>query len=121
MKRGIFQDIRTAIFIAITMHCSTALAAGTGGTTGEDLLSYCKKGYTTPPNHPDFLNFGYCLGFIRAVWQMAEKGCGPAGVPMGEVAQIFMKYATDHPEWLHRPADEVVSAALMNAFPCKPR
>jgi hypothetical protein len=121
MKRWNFHDIRAAIFIAAATHCGMALAAGTTGTTGADLLSDCKKAYTAQPDNPDFLSLGYCLGFIRAVWQMSEKGCGPAGIPMGEIAQIFIKYATDNPEWLHRPAEDVVVAALVKTFPCKPR
>jgi Rap1a immunity proteins len=108
--------IGAAVFIAAAIHCGDmALAAGTAETTGADLLSEC-EGVSE-----SYMKAGYCLGFLRAVWQMSEKGCGPAGVPMYQVRLIFMKYATDNPEWLHRPAEEVVEAAIMHAFPCKQR
>jgi Rap1a immunity proteins len=102
------------MIIFSAMNWGTALAAGTAGTTGADLLSDCDA-------QGSAIKYGWCLGFIRAVWQISEKGCGPAGVPMDEVRLIFMKYATDNPEWLHRPAEEVIIAAIAKAFPCKPR
>jgi hypothetical protein len=100
---------------------ASANADGETNGSGADLLRDCTKGFSNINSNPDFENHGYCLGFLRAVWQMSDKACGPAGVPMMEVAQIFMKYAKENPEWLHRPAEEVVSAALSKAFPCKPR
>ena len=99
------------LVIAGALLCSPASAEG--GTTGNDLLKYC-----TGTNN-DFFNRGYCMGFIGAVWQMSSRLCGPAGIPMGEVLQLFVEYAKDHSEWLHRPAEEVVEAAIIKAFPCK--
>ena len=109
------STLRITIFVIAALHCDIASAEGTAGVTGADLLNDCKKGYAG-----DFLNWGYCLGFIRAVWQMSDKGCGPAGMQWGEVMQIVTKYAADNPEWLHRPAEEVVEAALVKTF-CKRR
>ena len=103
------------LVIASALFCSPALAEGTAGTTGNDLLKNCSS-----TNDNSFYLFyrGYCMGFIRAVWQMSSRGCGPAGVPMGEVVQLFIEYAKGHSEWLHRPAEEVVEAAIIKAFPC---
>jgi hypothetical protein len=117
------SQIRWALVLAGAMFCILALANAEGETeTGADLLRDCTKGYSSMnSDYPDFENHGYCLGFIRVVWQMSDKSCGPPGVPMMDVAQIFMKYAKDNPEWLHRPAEEVVSAAHSKAFPCRPR
>jgi hypothetical protein len=113
------STIRLALIITISaMLCSSAMAEGTAGTTGRDLLNDCTKAYADPLQAQ--INMGYCLGFIRAVWQMSNKGCGPAGIPMREVAHMFMRYATNHPERLHLLAEEVVEAAIVEAFQCKP-
>ena len=116
------SNIRVALAVAGSIVlCGSAWAEGTAGTTGDDLLRDCVKDYyPATPENQSFVGNMYCLGFLRAVWQMSEKGCGPRGVPMRNVAEIFIRYAKDHPEWLHRPAEEVVEAAIIHAFPCKP-
>jgi Rap1a immunity proteins len=95
------------IFITCCLSWGAAEAAETGGT----LLNECKR--------TSVYSKGYCMGFLRAVWQMSEKGCGPSGIPWGEVVGLYVRYANDKPEWWTLPAEEAVEAAIEKAFPCK--
>lgn len=97
-------------------------------TTGE-LLDNCKH-----DQEPAL--YSYCVGYVMGAAEaqltsdMFHKGidssfpgffCPPNNVTGSQVAAIFVKYATDHPEAHHLQADWIVTAAMTNAFPCRPK
>ena len=45
--------------------------------------------------------------------------CLPDHVSRLQTIRVFIKYANDHPEHLHKPDYAVLYLAFANAFPCK--
>jgi hypothetical protein len=45
--------------------------------------------------------------------------CLPSGVLPLQKAEVFVKYASEHPEQLQRPASEELVRAFLTSFPCK--
>lgn len=63
---------------------------------------------------------GFFLGYVVAVIESnVLKVCVPNEVTLGQSALVVKKYMEDHPEDLHRWADEVVLKAVNKAWPCK--
>lgn len=69
----------------------------------------------------------WCLGYLGGSSDAlilfnsgnAPRACLPAGGTHGETQAVVMKYLQDHPEYLHRPALDIVVSALASAYPCK--
>ena len=88
--------------------------------TGASLLSYCDS-------KPGFEQ-GVCSGFIVSVsdthntlanWRDLPKAfCIPAGVSRGQIREVFIKYAKEHPNKLHTSASSLVINAFIQAFHC---
>lgn len=80
--------------------------------TGNSLLKFAN---TSVPYEQ-----GYYLGYVVAVIESnALKVCLPNGVTLGQSAQVVKKYMGEHPERLHRWADEIVLEAVTAAWPCR--
>lgn len=89
--------------------------------TGNELIEACRN-----PN--DQAQYGYCLGFVSATFDVQEQlgvakilpaiACLPEGVNRNQVVAVFQRYASVHPGELHGSAAYLVIASLKEAFPC---
>ncbi len=65
---------------------------------------------------------GYVLGYLQALAD-DQKGdvpvCLPNGVTGGQGYGVILKFMTDHPDELQKPANVIVRVALALAFRCK--
>lgn len=69
----------------------------------------------------------WCLGYVGGTSDAliffssgkVPKACLPENGTHGQTQAIVTKYLRDHPEYLNRPALEVVISALAAAFPCR--
>ena len=70
------------------------------------------------------LCFTYVTGVVDATamfggWDKKPLFCIPQGVTKLQLADIVGRSLESHPEWRHQPAPELVSIALVGAFPCR--
>jgi hypothetical protein len=64
---------------------------------------------------------GYAQGYIQAVshsLSLSNSTCIPDGVLNQQVYDVVEKYLTNNPAKLHMSQFSIVSAALLEAFPC---
>ena len=111
------------IFAAIIIVVFLALPANAAMRTDE-LMWKC-DGRDTPPE----LGMAYCVGYLGGVNDlnaivhgMMKTGffCVPgSGVSNDQLRLVFLKWAREHPEQLHKGARSSVLISLMQAFPCK--
>ena len=111
-------------------------AFGQDTTTGNVLRDKCRDffaGQDNPsPATMDFVNTGYCAGYLDAVlsveqaWRLVEGKsskaahfCLPNDVPKGQMFLVIKKWMDDHPEELHTQAAFIIHQAFLKAFPCK--
>ena len=90
-------------------------------TTGNVLAADCEDaGSLIDITSPRAFGHGFCYGFAFGVSDsiQGEAACPPEGVTGKQVVSIVKKYLKENPENLHEPADELVTIALMKAFPC---
>ena len=99
--------------------------------TAADLTQYCTSTLAGDQH--------YCLGYLtgwddalaaaieitpdaKAAIENGQRigGCLSAGVTMGQIKLIFLKYVDNHPEQLHLSAAIILSRAMVAAFPCPP-
>lgn len=82
---------------------------------GNKLFSLCKE------------NRAYCVSYITGVsdsmedvgpYLPAAKACAPEGVTGAQIADVVIKYMTEHPATRHYSASSQVALALWDAFPC---
>jgi hypothetical protein len=103
---------------------------------GNEMLSKCKLAWAEPvPGNTTAsqeYDGAYCMGYIDAIldvgarWKTTETPSGkaihfclPTGVPSDQARKIVRKYLEQHPEKLHWEADQLITLALVDAFPCK--
>jgi hypothetical protein len=90
----------------------------------EELREYCGR--------EEGLEFGFCIGFILGasdsistiarvdpVASRAAPFCAPEGLTYGEMRQIFLGWAEEHPERSDDRAVIGVLDALRTALPCR--
>lgn len=110
------------------------LVAPAMADTGNEVLQRCNDGQGS---------FGqsFCLGyvsasmdahetdnmsrFLRAITDGAEGAssvrssyCLPKESTLGQAVRVFVRYAEQHPEKTHVPADRLIRISLEEAFPC---
>ena len=57
---------------------------------------------------------------IRIIFPKARLFCPPkSGISVDQARRVFIKWAKNHPEKLHKSARVSVAIAMKNAFPCK--
>lgn len=69
---------------------------------------------------------GLCLGYLKAVAHVlantainGQRACIARTTTLGDLRNVVMRFATEHPRLLHQVNTEVVVArALGQAFPC---
>lgn len=69
----------------------------------------------------DFTNSAMLSGYVIGVADLGDKilFCTPSNSTVGQLVAVTLKYLREHPEKWSLPADEVVTQALRNSFPCK--
>ncbi len=112
----------------VVMSLVAAMVAGIGEAQGEflqgnDLYNLSREYKRNPrdPNRNDF-GEGVLLGFVIGVHD-ASKGrffCPPSDKStMTTLVDIVIEYLKEHPENINKTGNELVTAALKKAFPCK--
>jgi hypothetical protein len=96
--------------------------------SGNEILSALEAGAALSGDRGrDFYAAGLGTGFVAGVWDAytnvqflfnAPLGCPPAGVTLGQVTAIALKYLRANPERLHMTAESLLREAFSQAFPC---
>jgi hypothetical protein len=111
----------SAVFFSFAAHADENPDVG----TVQSVSAECKEGMSVMQAGLADSTMGLCIGFIDAVMQdlgerraAGEKipACLPAVLTEGQVVNIFVKWADQHPE--RRPAIDGIRAALNESFPC---
>ena len=75
---------------------------------------------------------GQCSGLVRGVWVTSQwhstshdiptylKVCSPDEANVGQMVRVVHKWLEDNPGRLHEDEVVLVSAAILDAFPCSP-
>lgn len=93
--------------------------------SGGELLALCLT-----PKSGDmlyFTNFSLCAGYINGASDASQCGnsvggfshANPAGVTVGEVFDVFVRWMQAHPEQSSVGASTLVAKAMQDAYPCK--
>ncbi len=120
------------LIASIALLIITALPLTAEDTTTRELLNYCQADLKQ-----DYFGPIFCSGYITGLMEMRSfmvglfaltkpndpgfdwgYGCMPNGVTLEQVTKVFIKYANDHPELLHKDASIILLAAFKQAFPC---
>ena len=112
--------MRRAILVAVAL---TALwSEEATAIDGNKLFEHCEFFTARLPTLPlDASKGGYCIGYIQGVHDALQPTrviCVPGGVTGGQLGDVVKIYLRNHPEDRHRPAEELVAAALKEKFPC---
>jgi hypothetical protein len=90
--------------------------------TGNALLRFCES--------ESAADIGFCAGYLEAIvddhitlqgWKhdTVEHFCIPDEVETGQLKMVWIKYAHNNPESLHRGAASLLMNAFNQAWPCK--
>jgi hypothetical protein len=113
---------------ACALGLSAIIASGPCfATTGADLLRSCRE--VDRPAGSRAAS-GYCMGYVSGAldgWLTAQGSGAPTvicvprqqRVTNEQLALIVAKDLRDHPGDLHEPANVLVLAAFIRAFPCR--
>lgn len=99
------------------------LAPPAQAMTAMDLVLNCKAEVAPATAYDVGFCLGYMRGFIESATAASGSGqrpafCAPEAAPVGQIKEIFLKYAADHPQYLHVTAVRIVQQSLVEAFPC---
>ncbi|MGO8921125.1 MAG: Rap1a/Tai family immunity protein [Stellaceae bacterium] len=109
------KDVLAAALVAVAFP-----AYAQSGMSGYNLQQACNS------NDPVLINACtlYASGFVDGLWTgqiLVREGhavCPPAGVSTGQAVEVEKKFLNDNPQELHRPASEMITAAIVLAWPC---
>lgn len=94
--------------------------------SGNRLLENCSAAdvpitASAPEDTPvkEALCYGFLMGADQAISTYAPQTyCLKKGVDFKQIRLVLMKFLNNHPELLHKPAVELYSRAMTEAFPC---
>ena len=114
----------TGASVLLVMVITTAqeIGAATDRLLGSDLARDCSASQ-------NYFSYGSCSGYLMGIaemmaqpgWPHPARACFPDEVGRGQLIAIVKKYIANHPNQLHDPALDIVTAALAQAFPCPTR
>ncbi len=103
------------IFSVFSLTANKAIASNY--MTGSELKKLCFSKFDT--------DYGRCFGFITGVADMLlvtkinnNKPCHRTSVRSQQLVDIVINYMNANPSLQRKPAREIISIALTNAFPC---
>lgn len=110
----------------LVMPLSTPAVAYVENASAQTLLEVCKGSGKWAKNvhWAGFICLSYIRGFVEGhnytvyVTRSSRLHCIPSSVRAEQVQKVFLKWARDHPEYLHQEAPWALLAALTEAFPC---
>lgn len=105
-----------AALLLNAVTCSHAVAQAEG-VSGAFLKKTCASFVDRPANTFEGMCIGYVVG-VMSVMEYINVICRPVKATHAQATLVVQKYLSDHPEKLHLNADELVIAALQEAFPC---
>jgi hypothetical protein len=106
----------SAALLLGTAICSN-VTAEPAGISGAYLKNICESYTEMPANTSDGMCIGYVVGVI-SVMKYINVLCLPDKSTHSQATLVVKKYLSDHPEKLHLNAEELVFAAILEAFPC---
>ena len=98
---------------------------------GSDLMDACRNiKLTEAGGKGELAELNICVGYIMGVvdgstWASGWNAnhlfpiCIPVEVTREQLVRIVLKYGNAHPDELHAHAQELVTSALLQTFPCK--
>jgi hypothetical protein len=110
---------KSTIGVILFLVSSVSIA---GFTTGNELYQSC---VATRSDQFYFQKSARCAAYISGVFDeiiSEPKGrrlCLDSNITRGQVVKVFVAYADRNPRLLNKPANNVVSAAILNAFKCQ--
>ncbi len=106
------MTLKILAFITIAAMSVIGPAKAAAVYDGNEILFSCEQGH---------LRCIYYLAGVQDVWNDldSKKYCIPDGVKLAELKQVFIKYAKENPQNLHRVASSIAKNAFTEAFPCK--
>jgi hypothetical protein len=113
--------------ITVLLRLSGAVAAEQ--TRTEQLVLECDENPSSPE---EWLKLAHCAGYVSGMLDMhalmvapqvggtTSLFCLPAdGISNAQAIKVFLKWAREHPEELHKRARLSLLIALKEAFPCQ--
>lgn len=98
----------TSTVSADSTYCMRYISGHTDTQMNSDIDVHIAKNKNVPisvlQDSPDKEYLSYCL---------------PKGATKGQLKDVFIKYANEHPEERHKPASMPILPAFETAFPCK--
>ena len=102
-------------------------SASASAATGYELLTACEQSHNSNTlNCIDYLRGSILMGsLIEDVFKkkFAEHetafSCLPKSVNLGVLRKVYIAYANQNPEWLHKTAAIIIWRAFKDAYPCK--
>ena len=127
----VLRILASVICLAPALIAAQALAQDVKSMTAASLEEHCKK--RTDIERGQFtyeaaLGAGACAGYMNgalgAYYFLAQEYrnwiCLPSNATADQAARIFLKYLSDNPQELHKPAIGIVLLSWAATFPCKP-
>lgn len=114
MRKVAAAAIAAALFVGHGAYASQG-----DPVTGWQLVAQCRS------NGPGMLA---CLNYLRGVWdglaassygtKITLACAGSSGITAGDLREVFLNYADNHPSELHFQSGAVASVAIVKTLPC---
>jgi hypothetical protein len=120
--------VRSVGAAVITVLLSLSGGVAAEQTRTEQLVWECDENPSSPEA---WVKLAHCAGYVSGMLDMhalmvapqvgraASQFCLPAdGISNDQAIKVFLKWAREHPEELHKSARVSLLIALKDAFPC---
>jgi hypothetical protein len=110
-----------ALSACIQQKATTGEAAAQFQEWDEETILQGGMGIARTCLRADPYSEGWCLGYLLAIAEGAPVGlfCVPDNTLASEVRRVFLAWAEAYPEYLSRPRNLTVWAALRERWPCE--
>jgi hypothetical protein len=130
------RHIKRVIFALLLASIPSSAFAQSSHRSGNDLLSECQDALKESVAIANLVTAGRCFGYLEGLNDSEglkrrpsdsartlddpglRQWCTPAGVTMGQIAMVIVKYLNDHPERLQEDKFDLARQALKRAWPC---
>ncbi len=127
--------MKRAILILGFLLIAAGNARATDTMNAGELVEWCES---TKGSHKQFFCDGYMWGFLELFisyqdndnhyylkegttdqFRKTHKTCIPPSVSNVQMGKVFLKYANERPEQLHKPPYVLVNNSAVKAWPCE--